>query len=128
MSTNAAHDLSYGRFTCTPSCRIPRCERTYDGQSAWQVLDRLVPQRTKIYAYFTLNFAAVLLGTLPRVLLLPFAGSVADRFNRRAIMILADTGNALLTLTIFLLLRADNLQLWHIYVIAALGAVFSAFQ
>ena len=27
------------------------------------MLDRLVPQRTKIYAYFTLNFAAVLLGS-----------------------------------------------------------------
>lgn len=27
------------------------------------LLDRLVPQRTKIYAYFTLNFAAVLLGS-----------------------------------------------------------------
>lgn len=70
----------------------------------------------------------VLLGSLPRVFLLPFAGSIADRFNRRFIMIAADAMNALLTLAIFLLLGSDNLQLWHVYVIAALGSVFSAFQ
>ncbi|MCQ3938280.1 MAG: MFS transporter [Chloroflexi bacterium] len=70
----------------------------------------------------------ILLGSLPRILLLPFAGSIADRFNRRIIMIAADTLNALLTLAVFLLLGADRLQLWHIYVIAVLGSIFSAFQ
>jgi len=70
----------------------------------------------------------VLLGSLPRILLLPFAGSIADRSNRRLIMILADIANALLTLAIFLLLGSNNLQLWHIYLIAGLGSVFSAFQ
>lgn len=71
---------------------------------------------------------AILLGTLPRVLLLPFAGSIADRFNRRFIMIAADTVNALLTLAIFLLLGAGNLQLWHIYIISVLESVAGAFQ
>lgn len=70
----------------------------------------------------------VFLGTVPRILLLPFAGSIADRFNRRTIMIIADTCNALTTLAIFLLLWAENLQIWHIYLIATLEAVFSAFQ
>lgn len=70
----------------------------------------------------------VLLGSLPRILLLPFAGSLADRFNRRMIMILADTFTAVFTLIIFILLGAGNLQLWHIYIIAAMMSVFSAFQ
>jgi MFS family permease len=70
----------------------------------------------------------VLLGTIPRVLLLPIAGSVADRFNRRFIMIAADTCTAMLSLIILLLLRAENLQLWHIYLIAGLESVFAAFQ
>jgi MFS family permease len=70
----------------------------------------------------------VLLGSLPRILLLPFAGSIADRYNRRLIMILSDTMNAVLTFAIFVLLASNNLQLWHVYVIAALGSVFSAFQ
>ncbi|MFM8368622.1 MAG: MFS transporter, partial [Chloroflexota bacterium] len=70
----------------------------------------------------------VLLGTIPRVLLLPIAGSIADRFNRRIIMIAADTLNALLTLFIFIMLGAGNLQLWHIYIVSLLGSILSAFQ
>ena len=70
----------------------------------------------------------VLLGSLPRTFLLPIAGSIADRFNRRIIMIVADSLNALLTLVIFILLGAGSLQLWHIYVISLLGSVLSAFQ
>lgn len=70
----------------------------------------------------------ILLGTIPRILLLPIAGSIADRFNRRFIMIAADTLNALLTFFIFLLLGAGNLQIWHIYVIALLESVLTAFQ
>jgi MFS family permease len=70
----------------------------------------------------------ILLASLPRILLLPFAGSVADRFNRRLIMMLSDIGSAVLTLVIFLLLIANGLQIWHIYIIASLGSVLSAFQ
>jgi MFS family permease len=70
----------------------------------------------------------VLLGTIPRVLLLPIAGSIADRFNRRFIMIASDTLNAVLTLFVFLLLGAGSLQLWHIYLISMLGSILSAFQ
>lgn len=70
----------------------------------------------------------VLLGTIPRVLLLPIAGSIADRFNRRIIMIAADTLNALLTLFVFIMFGAGNLQLWHIYLISMLSSILSAFQ
>ena len=70
----------------------------------------------------------VLLGNLPRILLLPVAGSLADRWNRRRIMILADVGNALVTISVFALLLFGNLQFWHIYLIVTLGSIFSAFQ
>ena len=71
---------------------------------------------------------AVLFGSLPRIFLLPIAGSIADRFNRRKIMIAADVLSAVLTLAIFLLLGAGGLQQWHIYIFAMLGSVLSAFQ
>jgi len=70
----------------------------------------------------------VLLGNLPGLLLMPLAGSIADRWNRRRIMILADTGNALLTLMVAYFLFRNNLTIWNIYLLAALGSVFSAFQ
>jgi len=70
----------------------------------------------------------VLFGSLPRILLLPVAGSLADRWNRRALMILSDVGNALVTISVFILISFGNLQFWHIYLIAIIGSIFSAFQ
>jgi MFS family permease len=70
----------------------------------------------------------VLFGNLPRILLLPVAGSLADRWNRRWVMILSDVGNALVTISVFILVLFGDLQFWHIYLIATLGSIFSAFQ
>lgn len=70
----------------------------------------------------------ILFANLPRILLLPVAGSLADRWNRRSVMILSDFGNAVVTVSVFVLLQFGNLQFWHIYLIATLGSVFSAFQ
>ena len=76
-----------------------------------------------------MSFAlTVLFGNLPQVLLLPIAGSLADRWNRRWLMILSDTGNALATLAIVLLLQFHTLQIWHIYLVSAVGSIFGAFQ
>lgn len=70
----------------------------------------------------------VLFGSLPSILLMPLAGSLADRWNRRWLMILSDTGNALVTLAAFLLLTFGSLEVWHIYIISLVGSVVSAFQ
>ncbi len=70
----------------------------------------------------------VLFGNLPALLLMPVAGSLADRWNRKALMILADSGSALITLALFVLLLLGDLQTWHIYLLVMVGSVFSAFQ
>ena len=70
----------------------------------------------------------VLFGNLPRLLLLPVAGSLADRWDRRLVMILSDTGSALVTFGAFLLLLNNQLEIWMIYLLAGLGSVFGAFQ
>jgi DHA3 family macrolide efflux protein-like MFS transporter len=70
----------------------------------------------------------VLFGTLPRVLLAPLAGSLADRKNRRWLMILADAGAALITLGWVFLVGGGRLEIWHIYVGAFLSSTFGAFQ
>ena len=74
---------------------------------------------------FALNAVAY---NLPRILLQPVAGSLADRYNRKKIMIFADTGAALVTLAVAALLFTDNLQVWHIYLGSALASTFSTFQ
>ncbi len=71
---------------------------------------------------------AMLFTVLPMVLLSPVAGAIVDRANRRWIMILADSGNALRTLSVLVLLLTGQLAVWHIYVLAAFGSLLSAFQ
>ncbi len=70
----------------------------------------------------------VLFGSLPGILLSPVAGSLADRWNRKWIMILSDTCNAFITLMVFILYISGGLQVWHIYLVAALSSVCGAFQ
>lgn len=65
---------------------------------------------------------------LPRVIVSPIAGSVADRYNRRVVMILADCGAALSTLIVAIILFTGDLQVWHILVTTAISSIFSAFQ
>ena len=74
---------------------------------------------------FALNALAY---NLPRIILQPLAGSVADRYNRKKIMILADTAAALVTLVVAALLFTDSLQVWHIYLTTAVASTFSTFQ
>ena len=69
-----------------------------------------------------------LFGTLPALLLMPIGGAVADRYSRRKIMILADTGAAIITGITAVLLFMGNLQIWHIYLLATAGSIFGAFQ
>ena len=75
------------------------------------------------------QFALIGLFTvLPRVLLSPLIGPLVDRWDRRWAMILSDTGAGLSTLTIVLLLYGGRLEIWHIYLLAAVSAAFGTIQ
>ena len=75
------------------------------------------------------QFALIALAaTLPAVLISPVAGALVDRWDRRRVMILADLLAALGTLALVALLLAHRLQVWHIFVLSALGSTMGAFQ
>ncbi len=84
-----------------------------------------VYQRTGSVTQFAL---ISLCTTLPLILISPLAGTLVDRWNRRWLMILSDSAAGLSTLAIALLLVAGRLEVWHIYLAAAWGSTFSAFQ
>ena len=67
-------------------------------------------------------------GALPGLLVAPFAGVLVDRWNRRTTMLLADAVAGFGTLGAALLLRADSLEVWHIYVMVLLSSVAESFQ
>ena len=75
------------------------------------------------------QFALIALFTaLPGIVFSPIAGALVDRWDRRWAMILSDTGAGFCTLCIALLLVANRLEIWEIYVLMAISSTFSAFQ
>ncbi len=65
---------------------------------------------------------------LPGVLISPVAGVWVDRWDRRKTMLFSDLGAALSTLGVLLLVNADLLQTWHIYIAVAIISLFGAIQ
>lgn len=62
----------------------------------------------------------------PILLLAPVAGVVADRFDRRRVLMATQTASALLALLLGLLVLADVARLWHVFVLAGLLGCVSA--
>lgn len=82
-------------------------------------------QQTGSATFFAL---ITLFTTLPGILISPLAGMVVDRFNRRQVMMLSDTGSALTTLALALLFSVDHLELWHIYLLVGISSLCNGFQ
>jgi MFS transporter, DHA3 family, macrolide efflux protein len=76
----------------------------------------------------TLFAVTLLVAILPYIALSPVAGVMADRWDRRLIMIFADTGAGLSSLFIAAMLLMGRLEVWHVYVSAFVNAAFSTFQ
>jgi len=75
------------------------------------------------------QFALISLFTaLPGILFSPIAGALVDRWDRRTVLILSDLGAGLCTVSMALLLWAQHLEVWHIYIAMAISSTFSAFQ
>jgi DHA3 family tetracycline resistance protein-like MFS transporter len=65
--------------------------------------------------------------TIPHVLLLLIGGAVSDRFERRKVMIFADSVRCVAVAALALLATTGALEIWHMMLIAALYGVGSAF-
>lgn len=65
---------------------------------------------------------------VPYIVLSPFVGVLVDRSNRKLLMILSDLAAALTTLIVLLLYISNGLQVWHLYITAAVSGLFQGFQ
>jgi hypothetical protein len=65
---------------------------------------------------------------LPKVLFAPLAGAFADRYPRRTLMLLTDTGAGMCTLMMVGLVAAGQLHIWQIYLLTTLNASLNTFQ
>ena len=75
------------------------------------------------------SFALTLLfNMLPKALVAPFAGIIADRYDRRKIMITTDIIAGFATMISAVLFLTGNLSIGHIYLLTAVNASASALQ
>jgi DHA3 family macrolide efflux protein-like MFS transporter len=65
---------------------------------------------------------------VPMVVLSPVAGAIVDRSNLRLMMMVSDLAAGLSTIIVLVLHLSGNLEIWHLYLTAALAGTFQTFQ
>ena len=64
----------------------------------------------------------------PYVIMSIFAGSLSDKWNKKITMLISDTFAALCTISIFILLKTNRLEIWHLYCLNALNGLMNTVQ
>jgi DHA3 family macrolide efflux protein-like MFS transporter len=90
------------------------------GMSAF-ALGVYVYQTTKSAVAFSI---VTLLAYLPNIILNPFVGVLADRFDRKLLMIIGDSFSAVSLMFILICSMIGNLQFWQICIGVAAGSIF----
>jgi len=75
-------------------------------------------------ALASVNFAA----SIPMLILMPFGGVAADRLERRRILLVTQSVMAVLAVLLGVLIQAHLLRLWHVWLIALLLGVATAYD
>lgn len=65
---------------------------------------------------------------IPMVLASSLSGVLADRWDRRYVMMLSDAGQALGTLLLLISFSSGAFEVWHLYVITLIQGIFGVFQ
>jgi MFS family permease len=89
------------------------------------VLGVWVYQQTKSVTAFSLIY---LFTVLPEIALLPVAGVIVDKFDRRWVMLAGVMGSGLCGLVLAALALMGQLQLWHIYLMLMISSAFESVQ
>jgi MFS family permease len=86
------------------------------------------------YLMSTLTSKAIMLGManlaagLPMLLLTMIGGSVADRFDKRKILLVTQYAQIALAISIGLLIMSGKIQIWHILAFAVLLGISNSFE
>lgn len=76
----------------------------------------------------TVLATASLVAMLPGIFVGPLAGAFVDRWNRRRVMIVADSVGALMALGLAILFWTHTLQVWHIYLAMLVRSLAGSFH
>ena len=70
----------------------------------------------------------IFFSVLPAVVLSGYAGALADRFDRRGLMLLANLGYTLTSGLLLLSFASGAFQLWHLYALTLAAAAFASLE
>ena len=65
---------------------------------------------------------------VPLLAMSPVVGVMVDRYDRKLMMMLSDLAAGVTTIVILILYMSGGLQIWHLYVNAAINGLFQGFQ
>jgi MFS family permease len=121
-----------GRLTFA-ALAVPNYRRYYSGQ-AISLIGTWMQMTTQSWLVYTLTHSSTALGviialqTLPVLLLGPYGGVIADRVDKRKMMIALQSAMGVQALILGLLTVAGVIQVWEIGALAALLGLNNAFE
>lgn len=65
---------------------------------------------------------------VPLLIMSPFAGAIVDRSDRKWMMMLSDLASGIVTIFVLFLFANGWLEVWHLYITAAVSGTFQTFQ
>jgi MFS family permease len=112
---------------------MPGFTMVWAGQLVSVLASSMTSFALTIWAYQETGSATALGGvttafTLPFLLLSPIAGAMVDRYNRKLMMMVSDLAAVSATAGILALDATGGLEMWHLYVAAALMGLGNTFQ
>jgi MFS family permease len=124
--------LRVGRVTFA-ALQVPNYRRYYGGQ-AISLIGTWMQMTAQAWLVLTLTHSAAALGgvialqTLPVLLLAPYGGLVADRVNKRRVMIALQAAMGLQALVLGVLTVTGAVRVWEIAVLAVILGLNNAFE
>jgi MFS family permease len=124
--------VSAGRVTFA-ALAVPNYRRYYSGQ-AISLIGTWMQMTAQSWLVYTLTHSSTALGvviaiqTLPVLVLGPYGGVIADRVDKRRLMIALQSAMGIQALVLGLLTVTGNVRVWEIGLLAALLGLNNAFE
>ncbi|MCA9942889.1 MAG: MFS transporter [Anaerolineales bacterium] len=65
---------------------------------------------------------------VPLLIVSPMAGAIVDRHDRKLMMMVSDLASGIVTIIVLILYATGLLEVWHLYITAAISGTFQTFQ
>src|SRR5579862_5538582 len=108
--------------------------RIYMTGQIFNLLGDWMQQTAQAWLVWELTHKATALGVvaflsqIPFFICGPWVGVIADRFDRRKILLITQVFSMLFAFILAFLIQADRLELWHVYILSFLLGIVTAFN